>query len=410
MPCYGNIIITRRVEIAPDSNRNDRKMETSINYSALPLDRESPEPMYLQLKNALAAEIKTLQPNRDFMLPSERELAVALNLSRPTTHHAYEELLKERLVCRQPNKSLRVRQDARERLLPPFPTIGLVVPRPFSEFLKQRHFSILQYFSGIISRAAELNISVNIIQLPPPDCPEARVLEFIERMISPLTGVIHFGTRQFQPDKPLETLLHYTGVPQVLLSAYSPLPHIGSVGEEIRPAIRSIIRQLKRSGAKTIGILNHHMRFDPDAPLEDINYYARKRCHIIREELASAGLPVRPEHVLDDCLTGSALKRFLRNLLARNEVPELFLCGNDETAAAALACARELGVAQGRFSVIGIDGKCIPDGVSYDFPTMRVPFQEIGAEAVNLLQVHFLQGISEENRHVHLPAKYIKRP
>ena len=385
-------------------------METGINYSALPLDRESPEPMYLQLKKALAAEIKTLPPNRDFMLLSERELAETLNLSRPTTHHAYEELLREGLVLRQPNKSLRIQQDARERLSPLFPTIGLVVPRPFSEFLHARHFSILQYFSGIVSRAAELNISVNIIQLPSPDCPKERMMEFIERMIAPLSGVIHFGTRTFSDDPPLEMLLRYTGVPQVLLSAYSSLPHIGSVGEELVPAIRAVIRHFKRRGVARLGILNQHSHFEQEAPLETINYYARKRCHIIEQELVAAGLPVPKELILDNCLKKGKCERFLHELLKQGKLPEFFLCGNDEAASHAQACARKAGIPDGTFGVIGIDGKCIPEGILYDFPTIQLPFQKMGEEAVNLLELHFHQGVSEENRQVHLSGKFIQSP
>ena len=63
-----------------------------INYQNLRPDRNSPEPLHIQLKDALVREIRTLPPNRDFPLKSERELAQLLKLSRPTPQRAYGEL------------------------------------------------------------------------------------------------------------------------------------------------------------------------------------------------------------------------------------------------------------------------------------------------------------------------------
>ena len=378
-----------------------------INYQNLRPDRTSPEPLHVQLKNALVREIRALPPNRQFSLKSERELAQLLNLCRPTAHRAYAELEREGLVHRHPDKSLSVCRDARKRLLPPFPTLGLIVPVKFSVFMQRSDHSVRPYLAGIFDRASELNLSTNIIQLPPEGSASAMVEAFIEQMIAPLTGVIHFGTRGQDMDPVLKQVMHYTGVPQMLIAAYSILPEIGNVTEDLLPGLREAIGYLKARGLTRIGLLNHHEMFDPDRPLGDINYMARKRPYFIEKELASAGLAPAPELILHHCLRGDRLKRFLKDCRAEHRLPEVFFCCNDTVAKAVLRTAAELGIPEGTFEVIGIDGKMVAGGYAGDFPTIQVPFYEIGRTAVDLLMKHFDEGICTDNCSVKLPTRFV---
>ncbi|MBQ9337502.1 MAG: substrate-binding domain-containing protein [Lentisphaeria bacterium] len=378
-----------------------------INYQNLRPDRTSPEPLHMQLKNALVREIRALPPNRQFSLKSERELAQLLNICRPTTHRAYVELEREGLVHRHPDKSLSVCRDARKRLLPPFPTLGLIVPMKFSQFMSRSVHSVRPYLAGIFDRASEMNLSTNIIQLPPEGSDPATVGAFIDQMIAPLTGVIHFGMRGAVMDPVLQRLMHYTGVPQILITAYSALPEVGDVTEDLLPGLQSMIRYLKRRGLTRVGLLNHYEPFDPDRPLGEINYMARKRPYFIARELASAGLVPAPEHVLHHCLKDDRLKDFLAELRDRRQLPEVFICSNDTVAQTVLRTAAGLGIPPGTFEVIGIDGKLVAGGYAGEFPTSQVPFYEIGRTAVDLLMKHFHEGICTENRSIKLPTRFI---
>ena len=378
-----------------------------INYQNLRPDRNSPEPLHIQLKDALVREIRTLPPNRDFPLKSERELAQLLKLSRPTTHRAYAELEKRGLVRRHPDKSLSVCRDARKRLLAPFPTLGLIVPIKFSLFMRRADHSVGPYLAGIFDRASELNLSTNIIQLPPPESGRATVTSFIDQMIAPLTGVIHFGTRGPEMDLVLKQVMHYTGVPQMLIAAYSSLPEIGDVTEDLLPGLRGAIDYLKQRGLSRIGLLNHHEEFDPARPLSEINYMARKRSFLMINELRSAGFAVKPELILNRCLEDDNLKRFLKDCRAYRRLPQVFLCCNDAVAKAVLRTAACLGIPAGTFEVIGIDGKLVAGGYAGEFPTIQVPFYEIGRTAVDLLMEHFHEGICTENRSIKLPTRFI---
>ncbi len=378
-----------------------------INYQNLRPDRTSPEPLHMQLKNALVREIRALPPNRQFSLKSERELAQLLNLCRPTAHRAYAELEREGLVHRHPDKSLSVCRDARKRLLPPFPTIGLIVPVKFSLFMRRSDHSVRPYLAGIFDRASELNLSTNIIQLPPAESDPDTVESFIGQMIAPLTGVIHFGTRGHDIDPVLKQVMHYTGVPQMLIAAYSTLAEIGNVTEDLLPGLREAIGYLKSRGLTRVGLLNHHEMFDPERPLEEINYTARKRSFLIANELRSAGFALQPEMILNSCLADDNLGRFLKDCISHHRLPQVFLCCNDTVAKKLLQTAAGLGIPSGSFEVIGIDGKMVAGGYSGEFPTIQVPFYEIGRTAVDLLLKHFHEGICTDNCSMKLPTRFV---
>lgn len=62
------------------------------------LQREAPDPLYLQLKDSLAAEITSGRYRPHRRLPSERELALRFKVSRMTVRQALLELAHEGLI------------------------------------------------------------------------------------------------------------------------------------------------------------------------------------------------------------------------------------------------------------------------------------------------------------------------
>ena len=62
------------------------------------LYREAPDPLYLQLKDSLTAEIRTGRYRTHQRLPSERELSTEFNVSRMTVRQALLELVREGLI------------------------------------------------------------------------------------------------------------------------------------------------------------------------------------------------------------------------------------------------------------------------------------------------------------------------
>ena len=69
-----------------------------MNLVRLHIDKGLPTPAYLQLRDRLVQAIETGDLAPGTALPSERELAVAVGLSRMTVRRAFEALVEDRLV------------------------------------------------------------------------------------------------------------------------------------------------------------------------------------------------------------------------------------------------------------------------------------------------------------------------
>ena len=59
-------------------------MENQIDYSTIQLNRKSPEPLHIQLKNALLKAMRSIPSNQKTILMSEREIAQMLGVPEKT--------------------------------------------------------------------------------------------------------------------------------------------------------------------------------------------------------------------------------------------------------------------------------------------------------------------------------------
>jgi len=71
------------------------KRSTAAAFSTIPLDEASSEPLYRQVYDRLRKAILMRQLPPGTRLPSTRELANELNISRNTVMNAYDQLLAE---------------------------------------------------------------------------------------------------------------------------------------------------------------------------------------------------------------------------------------------------------------------------------------------------------------------------
>jgi GntR family transcriptional regulator / MocR family aminotransferase len=70
------------------------------------LDRSTAQPLYRQLRDQLAASIRSCRIPRGSMLPSSRFLSGLLGVSRNTILAAYDDLVAEGLVDTKPGSGL----------------------------------------------------------------------------------------------------------------------------------------------------------------------------------------------------------------------------------------------------------------------------------------------------------------
>ncbi len=381
-------------------------MRTEINYAELKLDKESPEPLHLQLSKELHRQIRLLQPNSRANLLSERKLSDLLVLDRSTTHRAYSELKKAGLLSQGPNKTLCVAADARQKTRLPFPNIGIIIPERFSDFIDRNSQVPMLYMRGIFDRAAELNISTLMVQLPPYDADEKHIRDFLSTVIGRLSGVIHLGHRKSPNDMPMQRLFKHTEVPQIFISGYPEYPHIGAVYGDVATGAQSLCEQLREMGHKSVGIVS--FLGNASARMHDsiFCYECSDRVKIMMDYFKIYGFNCRPEWQLYDCEARKQIKAKLQEL---DELPTVFWCINDEAARMTIDALTELGVRVPEdVSVVGFDGETMAG--KYDgLTTIKLPFYAIGSKSVDLLHEYYENGINDHNRTVKLPTSLILR-
>ena len=363
-------------------------MTKEIDYGSVAPDRRSSEPLHIQLSQALTREIRALPPNRRVVLMSERELAQRLNLSRRTTHRAYEQLLEERLVRRLPDKSLEVRPDARLRLAGAYPVIGVLLAMDFAKMVEHQDFQGLPYLEGLIGRCSQRNISCIMLRVPDPESSEAEIETFAATHFPRLCGVIHLGALSLLPagkDPVLERLLLHTEIPQVCLSGSVPYAHVGSVYADPESGLDEMCRTMRARGFRRTGVIG--LQFTPRI----FHYVATDRSRAMRDALIRNGL----ECTCELTLSGSGDDEAVVRLLTSPSLPEVLLCHDDRVAGSVIRLAKECGISiPGDLSVTGYGGfRSDPflAGVCADSP-------RIAAETIDMVMDHFENGISEKNR------------
>jgi len=173
------------------------------------IDRESMIPLRVQICDQFRQEIIRNRLAEGVALPSERQLATTLELSRDTVHQAYEQLLSEGVfqAAKPGSRRMVVSQKTAASYRDRFPSINLILPQSFSEHLKSSGRRSLEIIAGIMDRAAELSTSVNIALLPAPETSRKVTRQWLETLFPRSIGIITLGTRSNLFDKVFEDFL-----------------------------------------------------------------------------------------------------------------------------------------------------------------------------------------------------------
>ena len=363
-------------------------MNVNIDYGTVAPDRRSSEPLHIQLCQALIREIRALPPNQHVVLMSERELSERLKMSRRTTHRAYEQLLKERLVRRRPDKSLEVRSDARSRLAGAYPVIGVLLAMDFIQLVEYPGFQGMPYLKGLLGRSSRRNISCIMLRAPDPTVSPAEIEAFAATHFPRLCGVIHLGGLSLAPgsgDPVLEQLLRHTEIPQVCISGSVPYPHAGSVYADPAPGLDEMCRTMKARGIRRAGVIGQEIAS------RVFHYVAADRSRAMREALLRNGMECACELMLPVKGNDEAIGQ----LLDSPDRPEVLLCHNDQIAGTVIRLAERCGFSiPGDLCLAGYDGR----RENAFLASIHTDPETIAAEAVDMVMDHFENGISEQNR------------
>ena len=369
-------------------------MKREINYNNIILDRKSPEPLHIQLKNALLKELRTIPTNKKTILMSERELTEMLKISRPTTHRAYQELINTGLAHRLPDKSLELKSDARSKIAGSYLVVGILLPMDFPSYVENNNQRALPYLKGLLGRASELNISCMILQPPGPEASDSEIDAFLEEHIHRLYGLVHLGTMLNSTDRGriLRRIMERKEIPQVCISGFSEFPHIGSSIPDIEPAMNDICRILRRRGIRKLGIIANTTAYH-DYPFTYLAQFREETMIKIARKNDIETTPI------------TSIKDFeaLSELLQAGDIGAFF-CHNSRTAAKLQQFAAVVGKRIPEdFMIAGFDREsAIPDLTRID------PMAEkVASRAIDLIVEHFECGVNNRNRIAKVTAELI---
>lgn len=103
-----------------------------------------------------------------------------------------------------------------------------------------------------------------MIQLPDFNASYAEIDRFIDELAKRLIGVIHIGGRSVYPDRPLERLMKFEKLPQVMISAYPHFPNVGTVTADPSSGGYALAEQIQALGHKKLGIIHYMPSIDAE--------------------------------------------------------------------------------------------------------------------------------------------------
>lgn len=368
-------------------------MKRDINYRDIVLDRDSAEPLRIQLKNALLREIRAASPDQQLILMSERELAALLSISRPTAHHAYQDLINDGLVRRRPDKSLIVSSGARNKIAGSYRVIGILLPMDFATFIDNNSGNAIPYLKGLIGRASELNISCMMLQAPGSDASDRETDDFLDEHFHRLLGLVHLGAMLHPGShgRILRRIMERREIPQICVSGHCSYKHVGAVNCAPEEAMKEACRDMLKKNISTLGIVHGSNNF-PESPFI---YFASVRDKLMEDIARQHGIKVVNVISAKD-------EESLRRMFASADHPEAIYCHNDRIAQKVMFLEQNIRGEQ-RCAYYAYDRNVDIPGLAH----IDHHPEKIASRAVDMLVEYFEHGINPGNCDIKLPATFV---
>jgi DNA-binding LacI/PurR family transcriptional regulator len=377
--------------------------DKNLILSEIVIDKNSPEPLHLQLYKTLKKIIVKHRLEAGYALPSERQVSNKFELNRNTVHRAYKTLQDEGFVSgRTGSRGLFISEGAKNLYQPSFPCIGILLTCSFSDFISKGSKLGMNYLSGVVDRANELNHSTMIVNLPHLATSKEEILEWRNDLISRLKGVIYFGDRGIENDFAFESLVTYKNLPQVFISAYSVHANVSSVVADVRTGGMAAAELLRENGHRKIGMILPCLGIEQNWGFINVSH---KRQGIMKKCFETCGIEVKPQWIVRECNDLAAITQQLDLILNSKDAPSAFWCQNDLVALCAMDYfkARNIKIPED-ISLFGFDD--IEEAAQSDPPltSIRAGTYTIGRNAVDLVIDLFTNERPGESRTVKVPT------
>ena len=377
--------------------------DKNLILSEISIDKKSPEPFHLQLYKTLKRAIVKHRLEAGYALPSERQLSNKFELNRNTVHRAYKTLQEEGFASnRSGSRGLFISREAKNLYQPSFPCVGILLTCSFSDFISRGNKLGMNYLSGVVDRANELNHSTMIVNLPHLATKKEKILEWRNDLISRLCGIIYFGDRGIKDDFAFEALVTYKNLPQVFVSANSVHDNVSSVVADVHSGGMAAAELLRENGHRKIGMILPYLGVERNWGFMNI---ARERQNVMKKCFESCGIQVRQEWIARECNDLVAITQQLDRILDSEDAPTAFWCQNDFTALCALDYfkARKIRIPED-ISLFGFDD--IEESAQSNPPltSIRTGTYTIGRNAIDLVIYLFENGRPGESRTIKVPT------
>ncbi len=375
---------------------NDKKFKPEIK-----LERKSVIPLRAQIVEQIRKDIIRNRLPAGMRLISERQLADELEINRNTVHQAYEQLASEDILAVSGVRGggMVISETISGRYRAPFPSLNLILPYKFSEQLKLANLRGLEIIAGIMDRAAELHISVNVLNLADSILTPRETDEWLESFIPRSIGIITLGIRSDSFDPIFEELLKNRTLPHVFVSAISSYPHVSSITVDLIPAARKMLKTLYAYGHRSLGIVA-----TMSSPCRQFQNCAFLRGNLISREAEKFKIRTTPV-LLPDARTVDPADSVNR-ILALAPRPTALWIQNDEIAEQIIFELERRGLhVPGDFSVIGYDNT----GKMQELSTFDHSRFKIGVESVNVIAELFDHGAPGDALNRTVESEFILR-
>lgn len=190
-------------------------------------------------------------------------------------------------------------------------------------------------------------------------------------------GVVLIGAEH---DDELFALLADMEMPYLLTWALDPSGRHPCVGFDNRTAAARVANYLADIGHRDFAMISGVIAG---------NDRARERRAGVEQALASRGIALSPQHVIEAPYTLAAARAAMRALMATARWPTAVICGNDVLAmGAVLECHAQSIAVPGEVSVTGFDDMEAASILVPALTTVRVPMRELGYAAAQQILAH----------------------
>lgn len=359
------------------------------------------------LHEQMALWIRSRCSEKELRLLPVCTLAQKVGIARQTLQKVYQRLESERLIYRR-NGTNSWHTLSRRRIRAK--CIGIMLPVPFTQYYTstlnwgQRNFAI---YSGIVSRATELDFSTRPLNLPSTDASEAEIALAINDIVAKCDGIIHFGGRGHKHDMALRGIMERRDISQIIIDSKTEFKHIGIVRFNPQSVAENVCRHLYPLGHRHICLV--HPSYDPKEC--GLVYNMNESGHVMGVFESSRVNDERFTEMLiwltdaDDIIDEKVKKA-----VDQKNPPSAFWARSDMIAMKLISSLERLGYkVPDDFSVMGFDDIEEAARNKPALTTLHNPLFEMGYHAVTRVVDYMKNGINKNNRLMQLSPNLIVR-